>query len=176
MSERPSFVCVERDGEQNVKKIEIMAVGLLVVVAAGCTTLQQSAVTGGMLGAMTGAIIGHQSGETAAGAGIGAGVGALLGALAHDYTEHVEERAIREYRAGYRTSSLPYDYRHGTRSVEGHYEYQTRRVWVDTSRVERVWVPEHYAGGRRIEGHYETKYITDGYWKTIEERIWVPGY
>jgi len=159
-----------------MKKIAVIAVALSVAVAAGCTTIQRSAATGAMLGAMTGAIIGHQSGETAAGAGIGAGVGALVGALAQDYTDHVEERAIREYRAGYRRSSLPYDYRGSTRSVQGHYEYQTRRVWVDTSRDERVWVPEHYAGGRRIEGHYETKHITDGYWKTIEEKIWVPGY
>jgi len=159
-----------------MKKIEVIAVALLVAIAGGCTTLQRSAATGGMLGAMTGAIIGHQSGETAAGAGIGAGVGALVGALAQDYTDHVEERAVREYRAGYRTYSRPYDYRAVTKSVDGHYEYQTRRVWVDTSRDERVWVPEHYAGGRRIEGHYETKHITDGYWKSIEEKIWVPGY
>ena len=159
-----------------MRKVELITAVLLVAMVAGCTTVQQSAATGGMLGAMTGAIIGHQSGEAAAGAGIGAGVGALLGALAQDYTDHVEERAIREYRAGYRTYSGPYYYRGATRSVDGHYEYGKKRVWIDASRDERVWVPEHYAGGRRIEGHYETKHITDGYWKTIEEKIWVPGY
>jgi uncharacterized protein YcfJ len=159
-----------------MRTILLIVVILSVAVVNGCTTLQRSAATGGMLGAMTGAIIGHQSGEAGAGAGIGAGVGALVGALAQDYTDYVEQRAIAEYRAGYRTSSLPCDYRGGTRSVDGHYEYETRRVWVDTSRDERVWVPEHYAGGRRIEGHHETKHITDGYWKTIEEKIWVLGY
>ena len=157
-----------------MKRVELLVVALMMLV--GCTTVQHSAATGGMLGAMTGAIIGHQSGEAAAGAGIGAGVGALLGALAQDYTDHVEERAVREYRAREGISASRYDYRGGTRSVDSHYEYEKKRVWVDTSHDERVWVPEHYAGGRRIEGHYETKHIVDGYWKTVEEKIWVPGY
>ena len=159
-----------------MRMVELFVVTLLLATFVGCTTLQDSAVTGGMLGAMTGAIIGHQSGEAAAGAGIGAGVGALLGALAQDYTDYVEERAVAEYRAREGISASRYDFRGGTKSVDGHYEYENKRVWVDTSHDERVWVPEHYAGGRRIEGHYETKHITDGYWKTVEEEIWVPGY
>lgn len=137
-----------------MRKVELLVVGSLLVLLLGCTRVQHSAATGGMLGAMTGAIIGHQSGETAAGAGIGAGVGALLGALAQDYTDYVEERTVREYRA--RHEILP--------SRRG---YRRGRVWVDASHDERVWVPEHYAGGRRVEGRWETKHI-NGYWENIE--------
>ena len=148
-----------------MRKVQLLTVAVLLMTFIGCATMEESAVNGATLGAMTGAIIGHQSGETGPGAVIGAGVGALLGVLAHDYTECVEERAVAEYRA--REYVPAYDYRGGTRYVYSRYRHAKQRVWVDTSHDERVWVPEHYAGGRRIDGHYETKHITDGYWKTV---------
>jgi len=151
-----------------MRKVQFLAVAILAATFAGCATMDESVVTGGTLGAMTGAIIGHQSGETGPGAVIGAGVGALLGALSHDYTDYVEERAVAEYRARHGVPASRYSYRRVTGSVDGRYEYERRRVWVDTSRDERVWVPEHYAGGRIIEGHHETKHIIDGYWKTVD--------
>lgn len=134
-----------------MRKIGLLVAASLLVMLIGCTRVQRSAATGGVLGAMTGAIIGHHSGETAAGAGVGAGVGALVGALAQDHTDYVEGRAVREYRA-----------RHGIRPPR---HYRERRVWVDTSRDERGWVPAHYAGGRLVEGHWETKHVINGYWK-----------
>jgi hypothetical protein len=150
-----------------MRKFQCLAVAVLLMTFIGCATMEESAVNGATLGAMTGAIIGHQSGETGPGAVIGAGVGALLGVLAHDYTDHVEQRAVAEYRAREYVPAWRYDHRGGTRYVYGSYRHAKQRAWVDTSHDERVWVPEHYAGGRRIEGHYETKHITDGYWKTV---------
>jgi len=166
----------ERIGERTMRNGTIGILASLLLTCVGCATLEQSAITGGALGAMTGAIIGHQSGETAAGAGIGTAVGIVAGALAHDYTDHVRENAVEEYRMYHESRPSGYAWRSGTKSVDGHYEYETKRVWVDTSRDERVWVPEHYAGSRRIEGHWETRHISDGNWKAIEEKTWVPGY
>jgi len=151
-----------------MKQVQLLALAVLLATFVGCATMEESAMAGSALGATTGAIIGHQSGETGPGAVIGAGVGALLGLLAHDYTEHVEQRAVAEYRASKGIPPWRYDYRGPTRYVYGQREHGRKRVWVDASRDERVWVPEHYAGGRLIEGHYETKHITDGYWKTVD--------
>ena len=150
-----------------MRKVQLLTVPILLATFVGCATMEESMVAGGTLGAMTGAIIGHQSGETGPGAVIGAGVGALLGALSHDYTDHVEHRAIAEYRAC-QCPACRYHHHGHARYVCRRCRRAKKRVWVETSREEQVWVPEHYAGGRLIEGHYETKHITDGYWTTVD--------
>lgn len=59
----------------------ITILAITAIAAAGCTTTQQGAVTGGTLGAGLGAIIGHQSDKTGEGALIGAVAGTAAGAL-----------------------------------------------------------------------------------------------
>jgi len=133
-----------------MRRLQLLMLAGFLVMALGCTRVQHSAVTGGVLGAMTGAIIGHQSGETGEGAAIGAGVGALVGALAQDYTDHFEARSVREYHV---RCAFP----------RGPRYYRGRRAWVGRSYDRRVWVPGHYAGGRWIEGRWVTKHVVGGY-------------
>jgi len=63
---------------------KIIFFSLIAVIAAGCTTTQQGAATGGLAGATLGGIIGHQTGDGVKGAAIGGAVGTVGGMLVGD--------------------------------------------------------------------------------------------
>jgi len=170
-------------GERQMKKTLSLMVCATFLLSTGCTTVQRGALAGSALGAGTGAIIGHQSGETGPGALLGAGVGALLGALTSDLVEDHNERYAhirREEHYHARTPEPAYIPRvadaGNIKSVEPHYEYETKQVWKDTSHDERIWVPEHTKGNRRIQGHWEVVQVDEGHWETVQDKIWVQGY
>jgi hypothetical protein len=64
----------------------------------------------------------------------------------------------------------------GKNYIEGHYEYVTKRKWIDTSQEEKVFVEERIEGDRRVEAHYENRLVPSGYWEEYEEKIWVPSH
>ncbi|HLG31280.1 MAG TPA: hypothetical protein VI387_13810, partial [Candidatus Brocadiales bacterium] len=64
----------------------------------------------------------------------------------------------------------------GKTFVQGHYEYINKKEWIDTTKTERVWVPEHTEGDRTIEGHYEEKPVPGGYWREYQEKVWIPDH
>jgi uncharacterized protein YcfJ len=90
---------------------------LALVVATGCNTAPQGALTGGLLGAGAGAVVGNQSGNQGEGALIGGALGAISGALIGNDNE--------------RRRSTPNGY------------WETRTVTRPNGETyqERVWVP-----------------------------------
>jgi outer membrane protein OmpA-like peptidoglycan-associated protein len=67
-----------------VGRVGVAAVGMMMLAAAGCQTLnkkEQGAVIGAAGGAVVGGVIGHATGSTARGAIIGAAVGGAAGAI-----------------------------------------------------------------------------------------------
>jgi hypothetical protein len=159
--------------------------GLIVLTAAavilsGCTATEQGAGIGAATGAGLGAIIGHQSGQAGEGAAIGAAAGAITGGLiGHqaDKKQHRQE-VNRAYQEGRRDAPKGPEASAGSKGtwVEGHYEYVTKKEWVDTTTRERVWVEEQVIGDRRIEGHWEERDVPSGHWRSYEEKTWVPGH
>jgi len=80
--------------------------GSVALVAAGCDTAQEGAVSGAGAGALAGLLVGSTQGEAGTGAAIGAGLGALSGAVIGDQNRRAEERArIRSHHHGYSGSS-----------------------------------------------------------------------
>mgnify|MGYP000241756754 CR=1 FL=1 len=160
----------------------VLALITLVSVFAGCTATEQGAVIGGASGAGLGAIIGHQSGNRGEGAAIGAAAGALMGGLVghqidKDKQAQAREQAYRQGQADARRDAVTAPPPQGKGNwIEGHYEYVTKKEWVDTTKTERVWVPEHTVGDRRIEGHWQERQVPSGYWREYEEKIWIPGH
>ena len=151
----------------------------------GCTATEQGVGIGAASGAGIGAIIGHQSGETGEGAVVGAAAGALIGGLIGHQSDKEQQARERQnaYEQGRRTSRSEEPTSSGRVSapskgtwVEGHYEYVTKKEWVDTSTTERVWVEEQVIGNRRIEEHWEERQVPSGFWRTYEEKTWVPGH
>jgi len=149
----------------------------------GCTATEQGAGIGAASGAGLGAIIGHQSGETGEGAAIGAAAGALVGGLiGHQVDKEEQQRALdNAYRQGRydapgQVSGSASRRRGKGNWIDGHYEYVTKKEWVDTTTTERVWVEEQVIGDRRIEAHWEERQVPDGHWRTYEEKTWVPGH
>lgn len=155
----------------------------MAVVLSGCVAAEHKGATGAGIGAMGGAAlgagIGAATGSPGLGAAIGAGAGALTGKVVGDVMQEKKEKReveelkakVKELEAAERSGS-----QEGKRFVEGHWEYVKKKKWVDTSRKERVWVPERIEGDRRIEGHYEVRVVPDGYWQEYEEKIWVPDH
>jgi uncharacterized protein YcfJ len=66
---------------------KFLAVALIVLVFAGCTTTQKGAAVGGLGGATLGGIIGHQSGNDIAGAAIGGVAGTVGGMLVGEHMD-----------------------------------------------------------------------------------------
>ena len=146
------------------------------LVLGGCSTMGASTLAGTALGAGLGAIAGHQSGRAGEGTAIGAGVGALTGALVGSIMENREAQAERRGYERRRRVVYSEPYRGSGTWVDGHYEHERKKEWVDTATTERVWVKEYWSGNRRIEGHYEVRKVPSGYWREYEEKIWVPGH
>ncbi len=160
-------------------KLIIMTICIVVLstLTTGClTTTQKSSAVGTGAGAATGAIIGALTGNAGMGAAIGAGAGAIGGALVGDHLDKKREEA--EYAQLDRQLQMERQSRsgQGKNYVEGHYEYVKKRMWVDTSKKERVWVAERYEGDRRIEGHYENRLVPSGHWQEYEEKTWIPAH
>ena len=150
---------------------------------SGCTATEQGAGIGAASGAGLGAIIGHQSGHAGEGALIGAGAGAVLGGLiGHDIEKREHEEEVEDaYEQGRRDSRTETGRSDRPTTgkgdwVEGHYEYVTKKEWVDTTTRERVWVEEQVIGDRRVEAHWEERDVPSGHWRTYEEKTWVPGH
>lgn len=156
--------------------ITIMCVAAISIFTTGCmTTTQKTTAVGTGGGAAVGAGIGALAGNAGMGALIGAGAGAVGGALVGDHMD--KKREEREKAELYRQMSLEKQKNtQGKNLVEGHYEYVTKKQWVDSSKTERVWVPERYEGERRIEGHYEERHVPSGQWQEYEEKIWIPEH
>ena len=155
-----------------------------VILLLGCTATEQGAGIGAATGAGLGAIIGHQSGETGEGAAVGAAAGAIVGGLIGHQVDKQDQGQARDqaYQQGRRDgrmetspASSPAAKGKGT-WVEGHYEYVTKKEWVDTTTTERVWVEEQVIGDRRIEAHWEERPVPSGHWRTYEEKTWVPAH
>jgi len=162
----------------NAKQIlSILAVFTLIT---GCTATERGAGIGAASGAGLGAIIGHQSGHGGEGALIGAAAGALTGGLLGNQIDKKENAKNRAYEQGRRDAQIDPSARSNSKGkgtwVEGHYEFVTKKEWVDTSTRERVWVEEQITEDRRIEGHWEERGVPSGNWRTYEEKIWVPGH
>jgi len=77
------------------RPLQITVVALLVVVAAGCASMnkkEKGAVIGAGAGAVVGGVIGNQTGSTARGAIIGAVVGGVAGAIiGHQMDQQAKE-------------------------------------------------------------------------------------
>ena len=158
---------------------------ILATLSSGCISAQQSTGVGSVAGGGLGAGIGMAFGNPALGALIGAGVGALGGALAQDHlekkrmkkeTEELEKQLMEGREAQAKASPDKASASGGKTFVEGHYEYEMKKKWVDTSKKERVWVEEKMEGERRVEGHYEERVVPSGYWDVYEEKVWVPDH
>lgn len=167
----------------------------LAFVGAGCAGMAEhkgatGAGAGALGGAAAGAAIGSAFGVPGLGAAIGAGGGALIGKTVGDEMQRkddkreVEElkRKVEELEATKKTAS-PESATPGTaggaagkKFVAGHWEYNKNKRWVDTTKIERVYVPEHTEGDKRIDGHYEDRSIPGGYWEEYEEKVWVPDH
>jgi len=167
----------------------------LAFVGAGCAGMSEhkgatGAGVGALGGAGVGAAIGSAFGVPGLGAAIGAGGGALIGKTVGDEMQRkddkkeVEElkRKVEELEATKKTAS-PEAAAPGTASgttgkklVEGHWEYNKNKRWVDTTKIEKVYVPEHTEGDKRIDGHYEERSVPGGYWEEYEEKVWVPDH
>lgn len=156
------------------KTVYLVLTALLLV---GCTNTEKGAVIGGASGAGIGAIIGNQSGRSGEGAAIGAAAGTILGGLIGHQVDKEEERRTtsRAYRQGVRHAETAPPPGKST-WVEGHWEYITKKRWVDTSETERVWVEEHIEGDRRVEGHWEERTVPSGYWEEYQKKVWVEGH
>jgi hypothetical protein len=154
----------------------IICVATISILTTGClTTTQKSTAIGTGGGAAVGAGIGALAGNAGIGALIGAGTGAVGGALVGDHLDNKREE--REQAELYRQLALERQKNtEGKNYIESHYEYAKKRQWVDTSKKERVWVAESYAGERRIEGHYEERNVPSGQWQEYEEKIWIPEH
>jgi len=162
--------------------------GLIAATALlfGCTATEQGAGVGAASGAGLGAIIGHQSGHGGEGAAIGAAAGAIVGGMiGHQVDKEQQgrqmdqayEEGIRDGRRGTPSSGSGLSEGKGSGTwVEGHYEYVTKKEWVDTTKTERVWVEEQVLGNRRIEAHWEERKVPSGFWRSYEEKIWIPGH
>ncbi|MFQ5862076.1 MAG: hypothetical protein ACE5IC_03040 [Candidatus Brocadiales bacterium] len=168
-----------------MKVIFIVACLLLSAVSTGCLTTQQSTGMGALGGAGAGAGVGAALGNPGLGALIGTSLGVLGGALAQDHLEkkrmkreakELQEQLLEGQEVLAKEGSGPTSTSSEKSFIEGHYEYVTKRKWVDTSKKERVWVDEKVEGDRRIEGHYEDRLVPSGYWDMYEEKVWVPDH
>jgi len=161
-------------------RILVSVLGVFLLLS-GCTATEQGAGIGAATGAGLGAIIGHQSKEAGPGAAIGAAAGALVGGLiGHEVEKDQQKKEVESaYQQGRQDSSgssvSSSSSGKGT-WVEGHYEYVTKKEWVDTTTRERVWVEEQVIGDKRIEGHWVERDVPSGYWRSYEEKTWIPGH
>ncbi|MCP5006374.1 MAG: hypothetical protein GY941_20915 [Planctomycetes bacterium] len=157
--------------------LSVLSIAVVSIFSTGClTTTQKGAGVGTGVGAAVGAGVGAIAGDPALGAVIGAGTGALGGAMVGDHMDQKrEERESyelqRQLELERRSSSGK-----GKNYIEGHHEYVKKRVWVDSSKKERVWVDERVVGERRIEGHYEERLVPSGHWNEYEEKTWIPAH
>lgn len=159
-------------------KILVSVLGVLVLLS-GCTSTEKGAGIGAATGAGLGAIIGHQSKEAGPGAAIGAAAGAIIGGfIGHEVEKGEQKQAVESaYQQGRRDGAIQSSSSTGRGTwVEGHYQYVTKKEWVDTTTRERVWIEEQVIGDRRIEGHWVERDVPSGYWRTYEEKTWVPGH
>ena len=155
----------------------VMCIAVISALTTGCmTTTQKGAAVGTGTGAALGAGIGALTGSPAMGAAIGAGVGAVGGAMVGDHMDKKREEAERAEMQRQLELERKAGSGEGKNYIEGHYQYDKKRKWVDTSKKERVWVEERLEGDRRIEGHYEERVVPGGYWQEYEEKTWVPAH
>jgi len=140
------------------------------------TTTQKGAAVGTGAGAALGAGIGALIGDPALGAGIGAGAGALGGALIGDNMDKKREAAEkaeleRQLKLERRSSSGE-----GRKWIDTHTVIEQKSNWIDTSKMEKVYVDEHMEGNKLIGGHYEDRLIKSGYREEYEVETIVPGH
>lgn len=158
---------------------------LLAVFSSGCLSAHHSTGVGAVGGAGIGAGIGAALGNPGLGALIGAGIGALGGAVVEDRlekkriereTKELEEQLLEGREAQVKDDPDKATASTGKSFIEGHYEYEIKKRWVDTSKKERVWVEEKVEGDRRVEGHYEERLVPSGDWEVYEEKTWIPDH
>jgi hypothetical protein len=80
-----------RSGSIGFSRFSILAVCLMLLLATGCESAGQGAVSGGAVGALSGLAIGSLSGNAGAGAAIGAVTGAVGGAVIGDQNRRNRE-------------------------------------------------------------------------------------
>lgn len=148
---------------------------LTLFLVSGC--LSDQADTVGMAGGTAaGAGIGAALGSPGIGAIIGLGLGSIGGKFAQDRinktrAEKEKKELEKQLEAANPPAILPQK-----NFIEGHYEYIMKNRWVDTSKVERVWVGEHLEEGKKIEGHFEERLVPSGYWEEYEDKVWIPDH
>ncbi len=112
-----------------MKKLALIALGLLLVgCATPLTTREQGVLTGVILGAGTGAVLGSLSGHAGAGAAIGGAAGAITGGLIGDAIQAEQSKAVPTYAQ----PPAPPRPSGGSIWVPGHYDREGR------------WIPEHW--------------------------------
>ncbi|MHC4269011.1 MAG: glycine zipper domain-containing protein [Planctomycetota bacterium] len=162
---------------RNKVTVAVMCLVIISILATGCeTTSKKSSGIGAGIGTVLGVGIGALLGDPGLGMTIGAGAGALGGAVVGDQLEEKREEAEmaeleRQLEPEKKTESGE-----GKNYIDGHYEYEIKRKWIDTSQNEEVYVEERVEGDRRIDAHYENRLVPSGYWEEFEEKIWIPSH
>ena len=154
-----------------------MSLVIISLLTTGCqTTSKQSAGMGTGIGTLLGAGIGALLGDPGLGMAIGAGAGSLGGAVVGDQLEKKRAEAEKAELERQLEPERKAESGEGKNYIEGHNEYVKKRIWIDTSQKEKVFVEERIEGDRRIESHYENRLVPSGYWEEYEEKIWVPSH
>ena len=157
--------------------LAVICVASIAILATGCmTTTQKGTAVGSGTGAAVGAGIGALTGDPAMGAAIGASVGAVGGALVGDHMDKKREAAEKAELERQLEMERQSGSSQGRRWIEAHTVIEPKKTWIDTSKMEKVYVDEHMEGDKRIEGHYEERLIKSGYWDEYEIKIDVPGH